>query len=165
MILRCTARFLNLLGVRPKDLAVVEPSRADWYANLLWLDRRKCLLLAHADTLFGILVADVRKADLVPLAPFVLGVIERELRAESLPSDAFGNPDSASVQLAKTNSRTVLGYMNELARFCGYFVEDSGGLGASDIDRLNWELRRLLHLSRQPPGHFIPIDLARALTA
>lgn len=165
MMLRCTAKLSNLLGVRPKDLAVVEPSDADWYANLLWLDRRKCLLFAHANTLFAILVAGVRKADIVPLAPFVIGVIQRELRAEGLAPDTLGDLESASVELARTASRTVLGYMNELARFCEYGVAESGGLGGCDIQQLNWDLRRQLHLSRQPPGYFIPIDLVRARIA
>ncbi|MFN2615181.1 MAG: hypothetical protein ABR552_10255 [Actinomycetota bacterium] len=31
-----------------------------WYANLLWFDRRKCLLLTLAPTLFSVSVADVR---------------------------------------------------------------------------------------------------------
>ena len=48
VVLRCTVRALNLLGARSKDLAIVEHSDEDWYANLLWLERQKCLLLADA---------------------------------------------------------------------------------------------------------------------
>lgn len=65
VIVRCTAKARTLLGVR--ELAEVEPSDDDWYLNLLWFDRRKCLLLAHVGTLFPVFVADVRKADLTPL--------------------------------------------------------------------------------------------------
>jgi hypothetical protein len=42
MVLRCTAKTLKLLGVRPGDLVTVEHTDQDWYANLLWLDGRKC---------------------------------------------------------------------------------------------------------------------------
>ena len=162
VVLRCTAKLLNLLGAREKDLASLEPSDADWYANLLWLDRRKCLLLAHAGTLFSVFVADVHKAELLPLGSLVARLIQRELRAEGLPLDTFGNLDLNGVELAKTASRNVLGYMNEIARYCEYAIAESGGLGRCDIERLNGELRRHLHLSRQPPGHFVPIDLVRA---
>ena len=162
VMLLCTAKLFSLLGVGTRELAVIEPSDADWYANLLWLDRRKCLLLAHADTLFAILVADVRKADLLPLSPLVVGIIQRELRSEGLPPDTFGELDSDAAKLAKTASRTVLGYMNELRRSCEYRIAKSGGLGRCDIERLNRDLRRELHLSRQPPGYFVPIDLARS---
>jgi hypothetical protein len=62
MILRCTAKMLSLLDVRPAALVAAAPSDGDWYLNLLWIERRKCLLLTHAGTLFPVFVADIRKA-------------------------------------------------------------------------------------------------------
>jgi Domain of unknown function (DUF6933) len=160
VVLRCTAKLLNLLGARPQDLTTIEPSDEDWYANLLWLDARKCLLLAHAGTLFSVFVADIRKADLVPTGPSVVGLIHTELEAESFPLNRLGPLDSGPIALAKTESRTILGYMNEMARFCEYAVDDAGGLARCDVRELNRELRRELHLSRRPPGYFVPIELA-----
>ncbi len=160
VVLRCTAKMLPLLGARSRDLVTIEPSDQDWYANLIWLDGRKCLLLAHAGTLFSVFVPDIRKADLVPIGPSVLGSIQTELGAESLPSNRFGLLDPRHMVLAKTGSRTVLGYMNEMARFCEYAIDDAGGLARCNARELNHELRRQLHLSRQPPGYFVPIELA-----
>ena len=160
MVLRCTAKMLSLLGTRPRDLVTIEPSDEDWYANLLWLDRRKCLLLAHAGTLFSVFVPNIRKADLMPIGPSLVPLIHEELEAESVPRDRLGALDSRTIALAKTESQTVLGYMNEMARFCEYAVDDAGGLARSDARELNRELRRELHLSRRPPGYFVPIELA-----
>src|SRR6266571_3311020 len=160
VVLRCTAKLLALLGARPKDPVTVEPSDEDWYANLLWLDGRKCLLLAHAGTLFSVFVRDIRKADLMPIGPSVVSFIHEELEAESVPLDRLGALDFGSIALAKTESRTVLGYMNEMARFCEYAVDDAGGLARCDARELNRQLRRELHLSRRPPGYFVPIELA-----
>jgi hypothetical protein len=89
-----------------------------------------------------------------------LGFIQTELGAENLPLDRFGVLNSRHVVLAKTESRTVLGYMNEMARFCEYAIDDSGGLAKCNARELNRELRRELHLSRQPPGYFVSIELA-----
>lgn len=164
VVLRCTAKVLNLLGARPKDMATVEHTDEDWYANLLWLERQKCLLLAHAETLFSVFVPGVHKADLVPIGASAVALIHNELRGESLPLDRFGVLDPGSVVLAKTASRSVLGYMNEMARFCEYAVAESGGLALSDVQALNRELRRELHLSRKPPGYFVPIELAHGST-
>jgi len=75
-----------LLGARPGNLVRVEHTDQDWYANLLWLDRRKCLLLAHAGTLFSAFVPDVHKADLVPIGPSVVAFIRKELEAEGPPA-------------------------------------------------------------------------------
>jgi hypothetical protein len=152
--------MLTLLGARPRDLLRIEPSGQDWYANLLWLDARKCLLLAHAGTLFSVFVPDIRKSDLIPIGPSVVRFIHTELEAESFPLDRLGALDSRSIALAKTESRTVLGYMNEMARFCEYAVGDAGGMAGCDARELNRELRRELHLSRRPPGYFVPIELA-----
>jgi hypothetical protein len=51
-------------------------------------------------------------------------------------------------------------YMNEMARFCEDAVDDAGGLARCDGRELNHELRRELHLSRQPPGYIVPIERA-----
>jgi hypothetical protein len=72
---------------------------------------------------------------------------------------------SGTVSLARTESRTVLGYMNEMGRFCNYAVTESGGLAQCDAQELNRGLRRELHLSRRPPGCFVPIELAAGTSA
>jgi|GEM_PF-4564170 len=65
----------------------------------------------------------------------------------------------ATVKL-KTQSRTVLGYLNEMVRFSEYPVGDARGLARCNVGELNRELRRELHLSRHAPGYFVPIELA-----
>jgi len=58
VILRCTRKLLAVIGSPAADPA---PARdpEDWYANLLWFDCHKCLLLTHSATLFTIFEADV----------------------------------------------------------------------------------------------------------
>lgn len=162
MILRCTGELLALLGTRPNALAAREPRDDDWYGNLLWLDRRKCLLLVHGGTLFAVFAADIRKSELTPIGDAIVTLVQKELRDEDLPAETFGSLGPGSVILAKTASRVVLGYMNEMARFCEYAVFNEGGLGRCDVRSLNRALRRELHLSRQPPGYIVPIELVRA---
>ena len=48
MVVRCTKRLLDLLGGRSVTLSELPASEDDWYANLLWIDRHKCVLLTHA---------------------------------------------------------------------------------------------------------------------
>ena len=89
MILRCTKKLLTV--IRPRQLTDCPPDGEDWYANLLWLSGRKCLLLTHAATLFTVFEADVRAADLRDPGRLVTGLIGRELLREQLPTDTFGN--------------------------------------------------------------------------
>jgi hypothetical protein len=63
VILRCTRKLLAIIGPAAIEL-VPAPGPEDWYANQLWFDRRKCLLLTHSATLFSIFEADVRASDL-----------------------------------------------------------------------------------------------------
>src|SRR5437762_12970876 len=46
--------MLDLLGGRSLTLSELPPSDDEWYLNLLWIDRQKCLLLTHAGTLFSV---------------------------------------------------------------------------------------------------------------
>ena len=135
MILRCTGRVLALLGGHAVTLTEPPPSDDDWYLNLLWVDRQKCLLLTHAGTLFSVFVAGVRKADLRPIGPYVVKVVEAELRSEHLPPDALGRLHPDAVRLAKTASRSILGFMNDIAVHCRYQVADAGDLDSKVCKR------------------------------
>lgn len=156
MIVRCTQKVLQLIGKRNLPLADTPETDDDWYVNLLWFDGRKCLLLAHTGTLFSALIADIRTADLRPIGPFVVQRIEAELRAEQLPADALGQLDPDDVHLAKTASRQMLGFMNDMAFQAEYMIAMSGGLTRTDIGTLNHQLRHVLH---NRDGYHTALDL------
>lgn len=163
MILRCTGRLLDLLGTPGLTLTDVPAADDDWYGNVVWLDRRKCLLLVHADTLFPIFIADVRKRDLRAIGPYVVAAIAAALGDEHLPSDTLGRLDPDSVRVARTASRSVLGFMTEMALDCRYHVEAAGGVDSTDIEVLNQRLRRTLH---NRDGYHASLELvARRLQA
>jgi hypothetical protein len=157
LVVRCTKKMLDLLGGRSLTLSELPPTDDDWYLNLLWIDRQKCLLLTHAATLFSVFRAGVRSSDLRPFGNYLVDAIETERRAESLPTDTFSELEPESVRLAKTASRSTLGFMNEMAFELRYFIADAGGLGRCDIDVLNHGLRRTL---RNRGEYVRPIELA-----
>ena len=159
MILRCTGKMLSLLDPSMRRSVIsVSPYENDWYANLLWFDRRKCMLLTHAGSLFSAFAADVRAADVRPIGRFAVSLVQQQLRAEELPADTFGLLDPEDVLIAKTADRSVLGCMNDMALACECFVADSGGLLQSDITALNRMLRRHINSAR---GYVPPIELVR----
>jgi hypothetical protein len=160
VVVRCTKKMLDLLGGRSLTLSELPPTDDDWYLNLLWIDRQKCLLLTHAGTLFSVFRAGARSSDLRPLGTYLVEAIETELRAESLPTDTFSQLQPDTVQLAKTASRSALGFMNEMAFELRYLIADAGGLGRCDIDALNHRLRRTL---RNRGEYVRPIELAASL--
>jgi hypothetical protein len=154
VILRCTKKLLNLIG--PQPLADPPPDSEDWYANLLRLSGRNCLLLTHVATLFTVFESDVRAAGFSDPGRLAIKLIGRELLNEGLPADTFGILTPASVALAKTADRSVLGCMNDMAFMCEAVITRSGGLAATDTAGLNRALRRNINSAR---GYQQPIEL------
>ena len=161
MILRGTRKLLDLLQPAA-PLTDLEPSDDDWYANLIWIDRRKCLLVTHAGTLFAIFRPNVRKAELRPVGEYVVGAVEAELLDEGLPTDTFGRLDAAGLRLARTADRRTLGFMNEMAFQVRWQAEDAGGLDHCDPRRINRWLRRTLY---SKDGYSKPLELVARWTS
>ena len=63
----------------------------DRYANVFWVQRRKCLLVTHAGTLFSVFAPAVAAADLRPLGAFVAPLITHQLVAERSPPPRSGH--------------------------------------------------------------------------
>jgi hypothetical protein len=144
VVVRCTKKILDLLGGRKLTLSEPPPSDDDWYLNLVWIERQKCLLLTHTGTLFTVFRVGVQVADLRPLGHYLVDAIEAELRAEGLPADTLSELDRDDVRLAKTANRSTLGFMTEMAFELGWIITDKGGLRRADINHLNHALRRML---------------------
>ena len=158
MLVRCTTKLLKAIGAKPTLLVDIPPSDHDWYATLLWITGRKCLLLTHAGTLFSVFVPDVSVLDLRPFGGFVVPAVSSAVQSEGLPVTAFGLLDTDDVAVAKTASRSVLGCMNDLAMHCHYAVEDADGLELLNVEQLNRRLRRTI---LGPLGSTYPIEAAR----
>lgn len=157
MVVRCTGKLLNLFGKRPAGLVEAPPSSDDWYANLLWLDRRKCLLITHTGTLFSLFVVDIRVNDLRPFERRIVDLLTGALLDEGLPSDTLGHLEPSEVRLAKTASKHVLGVMNQMAFEIEWAIDQAGGRCNIDVDDLNRHLRRSLHT--KDGDYQVPLDL------
>jgi hypothetical protein len=137
VVVRCTKKMLDLLGGRNLALGDPAPTDDDWYLNLLWIERQKCLLLTHSGTLFSIFRAGVRVADLRPLGDYLIDALATELATEGFPADALSHFDRNDVRISKTASRRTLGYMNEMASELEWHIARDGGLDQADINELN----------------------------
>jgi hypothetical protein len=140
--IRCTNRLLKELGTKT-TIALAQPSGlSDWHANLLWFDRKKCVLFTNDLTLYSFLIHMVKK----PLSAgfgelFRLGLLK------SLMSDGLDNPQvrrmlgsQGSIIITKTNSRSILGSMNDLAFQIKCIVHSKGGLAIADLFEINRQM-------------------------
>ena len=127
MILRCTKRLLDVLGHDRLASVSPEPGAEDWYANLVWIERRKCPFLTHSGTLFSVFSPDVRAGALRTTGAFFAQLVATALADEGLPGDCFGDLAYDELTVVKTVDRQVLGCMNDLASICEHAAIDAGG--------------------------------------
>jgi hypothetical protein len=164
VIVRCTKKTLDLLDGGSITLSELPPARRRLVSEPA-LDRSAEVHPAHRTA-----ARCSRPSEQVCVARISArsGTISSprlrpKLHAESLPADTFSELEPGSVRLAKTASRSTLGFMDEMAFELRYLVADADGLGRCDIDVLNHGLRRAL-CNR---GEYVrPIELvARRLTS
>src|SRR5258705_2940427 len=141
-MLRCTAKVLALLGVA--EPAIGEACARDWYAHLVWIDRRKCLLVTHAETLFSVFMPNVTAAGLRAIGPPIVSAIQAALQAEGLPVDTLGGLDPQQMAVAKTADRRILGTINDLVFTTEHVIAAPDGLAPCDIDALHHALHRTI---------------------
>jgi hypothetical protein len=163
LLLRCTRRLLALVGGRAGPLVDAEPGMDDWYANLFCIERRKCLLLLHADTLFSVLDTDVHLGQLDDLGSYIVTLVVDALASEGLAGTTLGPLDPSGVRLARTASRSVLGHMNEMTFEVQHLIAQDRGLHHTDLDGVSRRLRRGLH--RRGGDYVVPLELAAARQA
>lgn len=161
--IRCTQKLLTELRAQPNlDVA---PEESGWHANLLRIDRRKCVLFTHDPTLFSFVRCGLTRPDFAQF-PEVFGQgLFATLNQSGFDQAAIERmlDQNSEVRYAKTNNRRVLGSMNDMKQILEWSIQSAGGLAHADLD----DLTRMLN---QTPFKLIdydhPIDrLRRLLTA
>lgn len=144
-IIKCTTKLLNELGVKPTNVPDRPHSLYDWHANILRLDRKKHVLFTNDQTLYSILVPWNKSPRLTDfIQRFRLGLLKSlmseglaEVQIEYLLSEYM------QVTITKTNSRSVLGSMNDLAFQIKSMIFMSGGVTNVNLSEVNWQLNRI----------------------
>ncbi len=136
MILRCTKKLRGELKLNEKDLLSSAPAPApleEWFCDLLWIHREKYVLCTHARTLFTIVLPQLRRADIAHLPTMLAGTVTGAMEAEGFTATAIESITSLKeLRFGLTNSRSVLGSMNDLAYQYRVDVELHGDAGRLD---------------------------------
>src|SRR4030043_1508539 len=117
-IIHCTRKLLKELDVplvEPDKIALPTEGIGNWYANLLRIDRRKCLLFTNEKTLYTFLVPKVLKANLKNMEQEFLINLSYNLQYEGFGLEVINRvmQEYQEIGFAKTMSKSVLGPMNE----------------------------------------------------
>lgn len=144
-LIRCTQKLLKALRIPPAELEQPEGVLGGWHANLLRIERRKCVLFTNDSTLFSIFVPGMKKERFERMAHIFGQELFRSLRREG-----FGQSEVEAVldeieeiRYAKTNNRSVLGSMNDLAYQLEWIIHAHGGLAQASMDSVAHDLNRI----------------------
>ena len=126
------------------DLYDQTEGEREWYCNLLFIHRRKCLLFAHSATLFSFLALDVRVADLQNFGSLFRTRATKAFAAEGItPTQMIYLLDPGPDHMAKAVNRSVIGSMTDLARLWKSYAAVVGNLELTDVIELNHEINRV----------------------
>ncbi len=143
--LRCTKKLLSELGRKPSDETQYADEFGCWHANLLRIDRRKCVLFTHDKTLYTFFVPGLTKPHFQNFDEIFRQNLFKCLMSENLPQkhiEIFLD-NIRKIEITKTNNRSVLGSMNDLTFQLKCQIADEGGLSGADISKLNHDLNRI----------------------
>jgi hypothetical protein len=133
----------------------------NWYANLLRIDRRKCVLFTHEQTLYSLFVPSLKKPEFQRLDDIFVRVLFKQLQAEMFTQGQIENildEYDGKIKYAKTENRSLLGSMNDLAFHIKSEVQFYQTLANVDVFSL---IRKLNHIPFKAIGFEHPETLFR----
>jgi hypothetical protein len=145
-LIRCTGKLLTEMDARAQTSE--EPTSVarlgDWYAHLLSIEHKKCVIFASERTLLTFLTAGLGRDAIRDYGTLLRDGLLRLLENEGFARDVVARAldEYQELTLATTNDRSVLGSLNDLARLAAGYIERDGGLRVSDLGAVNHRLNQ-----------------------
>ena len=147
-LIKCTAKLRKEMGLKDSALFAGEaPSSGlgSWHANLLTIQRHKFVLFANDKTLFNFITPDVRRSEIRELHKLFLTYLHPVLAQEDFTRQQRDSIASEydKIAYARSNNRSVLGSMNDLAFNYEYRIMMLGSLHSPEMPKIISELNRM----------------------
>ena len=145
-LIRCTQKLLRELGQEPTNILPIKSLLGSWHANLLMIERRKCVLATNDSTLYTIFIPRLIKADFEAFHLIFQENLYKNLAYEGFPQKQIEAvlKEYQDLKYAKTNNRRILGSMNDMRSQLEFRIQMHGGLKITDMLELNHELNRII---------------------
>ena len=145
-LIRCTQKLQKEMGLKKSELSTANADNSrlgEWYANLIYIERRKCVVFVNKKTLFNFIVPNVKRYQIEKLGELFLSFfVNKVLFGMKLDFITLEILDEyEKVWYAKTGDKSLLGSMNDIIWNYKYHISEEGGLFQCDllgiIQRLN----------------------------
>jgi len=136
-ILRCTSKLLKELRIKPIEQAPEEIDQIrEWHANIITVQRKKCLIITHSKSLYSFVIYGIKRRELENFNQEFSKHLLLNLFADQIDgSKLIGNKNEINLVYAKTNNRSVLGSMNDIANQIERIVSGSKEINSRLINR------------------------------
>jgi|TARA_B100000315_G_C14420897_1_gene515499 hypothetical protein len=141
----CTQKLAKEMGIKLSPSTRQQVGLGNWYANLLRVDRRKCVLFTHEQTLYSLFVANLKKPAIQRLDEIFVEALSDQLKQEKFSLNLIEEileEYEGKIEYAKTESRSLLGSMNDFAHLIKAEVNFHKSLENVDPDILGKRLNR-----------------------
>jgi hypothetical protein len=164
-LIRCTGKLQKEMGLKKSDLLQGEPDFSylgPWHANLIHINRRKCVLFVNDKTLFNFIAPDVSREEITNLCVLFKNYLQCVLAEEGVMTLAREKilSEYEEIRYAKTKSKSVLGSMNDLAFHYKYHIQGEGGVHSIAVPSI---IRKLNRIPMGAIEYTYPIEALRAM--
>jgi hypothetical protein len=146
-LIHCTQKMLKELKVTtPIPAPDILPAKGlgNWYANLLRIERRKCILFTNEKTAYSFLVPNVLRRDMENFREFFTANLCANLQYDGFDLRVINsvNQEYSEIGVAKTVNKSILSSMTDIALRMKSHIEHEGGLERTEILRLNQRISK-----------------------
>ena len=137
MILQSTKKLQDFAGVKTAEVPDETERFQSWHANLFYLNRKKCLLITHTESLYSVFLYNVSKKEVPTLTERIREQLKEQMRRDdfTIAQIACMLESLGEIRYAKTSDRGVLGLMNDMVHAVKWHVEYDGTVDVFDLNR------------------------------
>ena len=142
----CTHKLAKELGMKLSSPTTQNEGLGNWYANLLRIERRKCVLFTHEQSLYSLFVPSLKKPEFQHLDDIFVRALFKQLHAEMFTQgqiEKILEEYDGNISYAKTENRSLLGSMNDFALHIKSEVQSRQTLANVDMLLLARRLNRI----------------------
>lgn len=163
-LLHCTKKLLDILkaDIQPVTDNNESAGMGNWYANIFFTNRIKNLIFTNELTLYSFIAANLNAKEIRNIYKVFIENLTNSMKLnkidEELSQMIIG--EYLTIDIAKTNSRSVLGSMNDFVLQYEYYYFESLSENRYSIENFNIQMNKI------PMGalkYKYPIDLFKNL--
>ena len=153
------------MGLKKAELSEIEPIFSylgSWHANLLHVDGKKCILFVNDKTLFNFIVPNVKRQEIKNLSSMFKEHLIYALSSEGVTDETKEKiiKEYSEINYSKTNSKKLLGSMNDLAFHYKHHIFSEGGIFNALVPNI---INKLNHMPMGMLGYKYSSDELKAL--